>query len=134
MPADGTMATHHPERRFRHVPFFKGRVYTGYIFLPRIRKGKGAADRGQYRPLSFFYAFSVQRRLAWVGNLEIIGGLDVVLSRQIMEFHKSRRIQLPHERTIFKYGEIYYRWCFADLATAQGCQAPLQFGCLITSG
>ena len=46
-------------------------------------------------------------------------GLDVGLSRQIMEFHKSRHIQLRHGRTIFRYGEIYYRWCFTDLATAE---------------
>jgi hypothetical protein len=31
----------------------------------------------------------------------------------------SRDIQLRHGRTIFRYGEIYYRWCFPDLATAR---------------
>ena len=43
-------------------------------------------------------------------------GLDVALNRQIMEFHKSRHIQLRHGRRI----STYYRWCFADLATARG--------------
>jgi len=37
---------------------------------------------------------------------------------QIMEFHKSRYIQLRHGRTILRDGENYYRWCFADLMTA----------------
>ena len=45
-------------------------------------------------------------------------GLDDALSRQIMEFHKSRHLQLRHGRTISKYGDTYYRWCFADLITA----------------
>jgi hypothetical protein len=44
--------------------------------------------------------------------------LDIALSRQIMEFHKSRHLQLRHGRTISKYGDTYYRWCFADLITA----------------
>ena len=46
-------------------------------------------------------------------------GLYVALNRQIMEFHKSRHIQLRHGRTILRYGDTYYRWCFADLATAR---------------
>ena len=45
-------------------------------------------------------------------------GLGVALGRQIMEFHKSRHLQLRHGRTISKYGDTYYRWCFADLITA----------------
>src|SRR5262249_48213141 len=45
-------------------------------------------------------------------------GLDVALSRQIMNFHKSRQLQLRHGRTKSRGGENYYRWCFADLMTA----------------
>ena len=54
-----------------------------------------------------------------VGIPVAAAGLDVALSRQIMQFHKSRDIQLRHGRTNFRYGEIYYRWCFPDLATAR---------------
>jgi hypothetical protein len=46
-------------------------------------------------------------------------GLDIALNRQIVEFHKSRRIQLRHGRTILKDGETYYRWCFPDSTTAR---------------
>jgi len=45
-------------------------------------------------------------------------GLDVALSRQIMNFHKSRQLQLLHGRTNSRGGKDYYRWCFADLMTA----------------
>jgi hypothetical protein len=45
-------------------------------------------------------------------------GLDVPLSRQIVRFHKSRRLQLRHARIISRYGKTYYRWCFPDLMTA----------------
>ena len=44
--------------------------------------------------------------------------LDIALSRQIMEFHKSRHLQVRHGRTILREGETCYRWCFPDLATA----------------
>ena len=46
-------------------------------------------------------------------------GLDIALNRQIVEFHKSRRIQLRHGRTILKAGETYYRWCFPDSTMAR---------------
>src|SRR5262249_61386714 len=36
-------------------------------------------------------------------------GLDVALSRQIMNFHKSRQLQLRHGRTNSRGGEHYYR-------------------------
>ena len=48
-----------------------------------------------------------------------VAGLDIALNRQIVEFHKSRRIQLRHGRTIWKGGEIYSRWCFPDSTTAR---------------
>ena len=47
-------------------------------------------------------------------------GVDVELSRQIMQFHKSQRIQPRHERRITtKRGRLYYRWCFSDLLIAR---------------
>jgi len=45
-------------------------------------------------------------------------GLNVWLNRQIMEFHKSRHLQVRHGRTILREGETCYRWCFLDLMTA----------------
>ena len=48
------------------------------------------------------------------------GGLDVELSRRIMQFHKSRHIQPRYGRTITtKRGTIFYRWCFSDLSIAR---------------
>jgi hypothetical protein len=46
-------------------------------------------------------------------------GLDVTLGRRIINFHKSRHIQPHHGHTIFKQRQMFYRWCFSDLATAQ---------------
>ena len=47
-------------------------------------------------------------------------GLDVELSRRIMQFHKSRNIQLRYGRRInTKRGKTYYRWRFSDLSIAR---------------
>jgi hypothetical protein len=46
-------------------------------------------------------------------------GLDVTLGRRIIDFHKSRHIQPRHGRTIIRQEQIFYRWCFSDLATAR---------------
>ena len=46
-------------------------------------------------------------------------GLDVTLGRQIINFHKSRHIQPHHGRSIIRQQQIFYRWCFSDLATAR---------------
>ena len=46
-------------------------------------------------------------------------GLDVTLGRRIINFHKSRHIQPHHGRTIIRQQQIFYRWCFSDLATAR---------------
>ena len=46
-------------------------------------------------------------------------GLDVELNRQIVGFHKSRRISPRHGRTAFRGGQSYYHWCFSDLETAR---------------
>jgi len=45
-------------------------------------------------------------------------GLDVTLGRRIINFHKSRHIQPHHGRTLIRQRQIFYRWCFSDLATA----------------
>jgi len=45
-------------------------------------------------------------------------GLDVGLGRQIMHFHNSRHIKPRHGHRILKDGQMYYRWCFLDPATA----------------
>ena len=46
-------------------------------------------------------------------------GLKVELSRQIVDFHKSRGIAPQLGRTAFRDGKSYYRWCFSDLGTAR---------------
>jgi hypothetical protein len=48
--------------------------------------------------------------------------LEVQLSRTMMDFHSSRKIQARHGRRT----QIYYRWCFCDLATARAFME--QFG------
>jgi hypothetical protein len=54
------------------------------------------------------------------------GGLDVALSSQIIDFHKSRHVRPRHGRTLLRQGQTYYRWCFSDLAMA--CDFIEQFG------
>ena len=46
-------------------------------------------------------------------------GLEIELNRQIVGFHKSRRIEPRHGRQIIRDNRIYSRWCFSDLATAR---------------
>jgi hypothetical protein len=47
-------------------------------------------------------------------------GLDVELSRRILQFHKSRHIQPRYGRRITtKQGKVFYRWCFSDLLIAR---------------
>jgi 3-dehydroquinate dehydratase len=45
--------------------------------------------------------------------------LDVELSRRMLDFHRSRKIQARHGRRIISGSQIYYRWCFSDLETAR---------------
>src|SRR5215472_9741866 len=59
-------------------------------------------------------------------------GLDVTLGRRIINFHKSRHIQPRHGRTIIRQKQIFYRWCFSDLGTAEAFME--QFGGSLTSG
>jgi len=46
-------------------------------------------------------------------------GLGVELSRQIVDFHKSRRVAPRFGRSTFRDGKSYYRWCFSDLEAAR---------------
>jgi hypothetical protein len=46
-------------------------------------------------------------------------GLEIELNRQIVGFHKSRRIQPRHGRRIMRDNQTYSRWCFSDLPTAR---------------
>jgi hypothetical protein len=45
-------------------------------------------------------------------------GLDVTLGRRILNFHKSRHIQPHYVRKSIRQRQMFYRWCFFDLATA----------------
>jgi hypothetical protein len=45
--------------------------------------------------------------------------LEIELSRQIVGFHKSRRIQPRHGRQTIRDNQTFSRWCFADLPTAR---------------
>jgi hypothetical protein len=44
--------------------------------------------------------------------------LDVELSRRILDFHRSRKIQPRHGRRIVREGQFFFRWCFSDSDTA----------------
>jgi len=46
-------------------------------------------------------------------------GLEIELNRQIVGFHKSRRIQPRHGRPTMRDNQTYSRWCFSDLPTAR---------------
>ena len=46
-------------------------------------------------------------------------GLEIELNRQIVGFHKSRRIQPRHGRRTMRDNQTYSRWCFSDLPTAR---------------
>jgi hypothetical protein len=73
----------------------------------------------QYRAFHAGKSVTNERTYPYLVEIPVAAaGLDVARGRQIMEFHKSRHIQLRHGRTILKYGDTYYRWCFADLSTA----------------
>jgi hypothetical protein len=45
--------------------------------------------------------------------------LDVEVSRRMMNFHRSRKIQARYGRRIIRESRIYFRWCFSDLETAR---------------
>ena len=45
--------------------------------------------------------------------------LDLEVSRRIMDFHRLRKIQVRHGLRIVTERQIYFRWCFSDLGTAE---------------
>jgi len=45
--------------------------------------------------------------------------LDVELSRRIILFHRSRHVKPRHGQRATRKNQLYYRWCFSDLATAR---------------
>jgi hypothetical protein len=45
-------------------------------------------------------------------------GLEIELNRQIVSFHRSRRIQPRYGRRFTSDNQMYSRWSFSDLATA----------------
>ena len=69
------------------------------------RAGKAAANEAKY-------PFIVEVPVA-------AKGLNVELNSQIVGFHKSHHTPPRFGRTAFRGGQIYYRWCFFDLATAR---------------
>ena len=69
------------------------------------RAGKTAANEAKY-------PFIVEVPIA-------ANGLNVELNRQIVGFHKWHHTTLRFGRTALRDGQIYYRWCFFDLATAR---------------
>jgi len=47
-------------------------------------------------------------------------GLNIVVSRRIMQFHKLRRVELRSGRRVTRRGgKIYFGWCFSDLLIAR---------------
>ena len=61
-----------------------------------------------------------ERRYPFVVELGVTAdGLDVELSRRIINFHKSLHIEPRFGRRIIRDEQNYYRWCFSDSATAQ---------------
>jgi hypothetical protein len=71
-----------------------------------------------------------ERRYPYIVELAVTADrLDVGLSRQIINFHKSLQIELRFGRRILRDQQNYQRWCFSDLATARAFID--QFGGLI---
>jgi len=68
-----------------------------------------------------------EKKYPYIVELVVAGGpLDIELSRRMMHFHRSQKIQVRHGRAIVREDQIYFRWCFSDLATARAFME--QFG------
>ena len=79
-----------------------------------------AARRQRHIQFSSYKTKANESKYPNVVELAVDGdGLDVTLGRQIINFHKSRHIQPHHGRSIIRQQQIFYRWCFSDLATAR---------------
>src|SRR5262249_14920622 len=90
--------------------------------IPLCAWGKGDVDMktaAQPRTYGTHKSLTNERTHPYFVDIPVAAvGLDVALSRQIMNFHKSRQLQLRHGRTNSRGGETHYRWCFADSTTA----------------
>jgi hypothetical protein len=65
-------------------------------------------------------ALANERKYPFIVEVPVAAnGLDRELNRQIVDFHKSRRVEPRHGRTAFRDGQTYYRWCFSDVETAR---------------
>ena len=65
-------------------------------------------------------AFANENKYPFIVEVPVLAnGLEVDLNRQIIGFHKSRRVPPRYGRTVFRDGQSYYRWCFSDLETAR---------------
>ena len=65
-------------------------------------------------------AVANERKYPFIVEVHVgANGLDVELNGQIVDFHKSHHTTLRFGRTALRDGQIYYRWCFFDLATAR---------------
>ena len=72
-------------------------------------------------------AVANEKKNPYIIELVVAGDkLDVELSRRVMNFHRSLKIQARHGRTIVRGGQIYFRWCFPDSDTASAFKK--QFG------
>jgi len=63
-----------------------------------------------------------ESKYPYIVAIAVVGkGLDIGLSRRIMDFHATRHVQPRHGRSTIPKGEgkAYYRWRFSDLETAQ---------------
>jgi hypothetical protein len=71
------------------------------------------------QPLSGKAVANEQRYPYIVELLVVDDELDVEVSRRMMDFHRSRKIQARYGRRIIREGQIYFRWCFSDWETAR---------------
>ena len=64
-------------------------------------------------------AVATEQKYPYIVELLVVDDeLDVEVSRRMMDFHGSRKIQARYGRRIVREGQIYFRWCFSDLDMA----------------
>ena len=72
-------------------------------------------------------AVATEQKYPYIVELLVVDDeLDVEVSRRMMDFHSSRKIQVRHGRRIVIEDQIYFLWCFSDLETASAFKE--QFG------
>jgi hypothetical protein len=89
-----------------------GRGHTSLgVLLSGAREGHDMRGIGK--------AVTNESKHPYVVKLEVVSdGLDIELSRRIVQFHKLRDIQPQYGRTIFRRSGPDYHWCFDDLSIA----------------